>query len=44
MPTGNRFYLLQLWKKYKVLVDTRVRAEQLRRHLNPWIRDQEELQ
>ena len=41
----RRCNLLQLWKKYEIFAETnRVRAEQLRRHFDPWIRDQEEQQ
>ena len=40
---GNKYNLLQLWKKYEIFaVSNRVRAEQLRRHLNPWICYEEE--
>ena len=44
-PLGNRYNLLQLWKIYEIFEETnRVRAKQLRRHLNPWLCHQEEQQ
>ena len=40
---GNGNNLLQLWKKYEVHAESNgVRPEQPWRHLNPWIRDQEQ--
>ena len=37
--------LSQLWKKYEIFAESdRLRAEQLRRHLNPWLCHQEEQQ
>ena len=40
----GKIYLLQLWKKYEIFAETRVRAEQLRRPLNSWLCYQEEQQ
>ena len=42
---GNGNNLLQLWKKYEIYAESNgVRPEQPWRHLNPWMRDQEEQQ
>ena len=40
---GNRYCLLQLWKKFKIFAETKlVRKDQLRRLLIPWLCHKEE--
>ena len=42
---GNRYNLLQLWKKYEIFAESnRVRSEQPWRHFSPWTCDLEEQQ